>query len=154
MTYASMAQLKVVRSIIDEAAEVSSKPEKTIALSANGAVLAGCLARDPIIELLFRQQMGLICWEGRARPLAAPSGFASLRQPDACGTGESCRGHIERTGRSRRSSAAPLPDAVNTFICRINSFVAASHICVRFGAYRSFEGRKSALNSRGRRSMG
>ena len=66
MTYASMAQLKVVRSIIDEAAEVSSKPEKTIALSANGAVLAGCLARDPITELLFRQQMGLICWEGRA----------------------------------------------------------------------------------------
>ena len=32
--------------------------------------------------------------------------------------------------------------------------LAASHICVRFGAYRSFEGRKSALNSRGRRSMG
>ncbi len=52
MTYTSMAQLKVVRSIIDEAAEVSSKPEKTIALSANGAVLAGCLARDPIIELI------------------------------------------------------------------------------------------------------
>jgi len=62
--------------------------------------------------------------------------------------------YMAATERGPPNSAPSLPDAVNTFICRINSFVAASHICVRFGAYRSFEGRKSALNSRGRRSMG